>query len=69
MSIDYSKRYFCVGSQNKVDEPQDFIKNGNWRIGWFGDENNSDYKKVFRSFKRMRIGDYIFLKSTCKWRL
>lgn len=64
MSIDYSKRYFCVGSQNGVDEPQDFIKNGNWRIGWFGDETNSEYKKVFQSFERMRVGDYIFLKST-----
>ena len=64
MSIDYSKRYFCVGSQNGVDEPQDFIKNGNWRIGWFGDEKNSDYKKALRYLERMRIGDYIFLKST-----
>lgn len=64
MPIDYLKRYFCVGSQNGVDDPQDFIKNGEWRIGWFGDEKNSDYKKALRYLERMRIGDYIFLKST-----
>ncbi|TDM04689.1 hypothetical protein [Macrococcus carouselicus] len=64
MTINTSKRYFFVGSQNRVDEPKDFLTTGKWRLGWFDDEDNKAYKTALKHLKNMRAGDFIFLKST-----
>ncbi len=64
MVINIKKKYFFVGSQNGVDEPKDFLTNGNWRLGWFDDEDNKAYETALKHLKNMRPGDFIFLKST-----
>lgn len=47
-----------------VDQTSRFITEGKWKLGWYGEEDNSQYQKMLLKLKEMKAGDSIVIKAS-----
>lgn len=60
-----SSDVFFVGAKiGDKDFSDEFIKEGKWQLGWFGQESNENYRKMLAILEDITVGDTIVLKST-----
>lgn len=59
------KNYYFVGANiDGNDQTDQFVKEGKWVLGWLGEEENTQYKKMRSKLDAMSPGDKIIIKST-----
>lgn len=63
--MENQKKYYFVGASfGNEDQTKRFIKQEKWELGWLGEEDNSQYKKMMLKLNEMNAGDKIIIKST-----
>ncbi|GMA68913.1 hypothetical protein GCM10025879_01590 [Leuconostoc litchii] len=56
--------YFVGTMMGEKDFSDEFIANGQWQLGWVGQEDNEQYQKMLALLNEIKIGDAVILKST-----
>lgn len=51
-------------SIGEADQTSRFIAEGKWELGWYGEEDNSQYQKMLLKLKEMKAGDSIVIKAS-----
>ncbi|MBP2026100.1 McrB family protein [Peptoniphilus stercorisuis] len=63
--MDKKSNYYLVGSMmNNVDYTEKFIEEGEWELGYFGEEDNEQYKRMLNIYNQIKPGDIMVIKSS-----
>lgn len=63
--MDIKSNHYLVGSMmNNVDYTEEFIEEGEWQLGYFGEEDNEQYKRMLNIYNQIKPGDVIVIKSS-----
>lgn len=63
--MEENRKYFFVGTKfGEVDNLERYKQEGKWELGWYDNEENSQYQKMFKLFNTIKPGDILLAKTS-----